>query len=549
MFRRRLTLVLALFALVMALAALLAAASLAVTERQVLRGRVASDIATGFIQLSAQKQRLRTWVAQTQQGAHADSGARAELLAAMQGTLQRLKGLTQQAIELDGRAEAREENLRRRETLAVLEQSVSALARAADQARALPPGSDAAQAWTELSRVFDMPQGHDVRKLIAENIARETAAVQRERAAADATLTGVRWLWLGAAAVLSASAMAAALHFGRALHRPLRQLSEGAQALQAGQLGHRIALDGQDEFAEVAHSVNALAAELERHRERESAQRQRLEEQVNARTRELADALASLRQADAQRRRLFADISHELRTPTTVIRGEAEITLRGIDKPAAEYKETLSRIVVTARQLGAVIDDLLAMARSDIDSLSLVREPVDMDELAAEALAQAGVLAARQGVRLGESPRRTGRHVVAGDPLRLRQLLGVLLDNATRYSRAGDQVDITVEAVQDLTQGADGQDEPADLRVTVGDQGIGIPAHELPLVFDRHFRGAQARRHSPDGSGLGLSIARSLARAHGGQLQLHSSERGTRAVLTLPRIRAQDLLAPEPLTT
>ena len=364
MFRRRITLVLALFALVMALAALLAAASLAVTERQVLRGRVASDIATGFIQLSAQKQRLRTWVAQMQQGAHADSGARAELLAAMQGTLQRLKVLTQQAIELDGSAEAREEHLRRRETLVVLERSVAALAQAVDRVRPLEPGADAPQAWEALSRVFDMPQGHDVRRLIAENIARETAAVQRERAAADATLAWVRWLWLGAAAIVSVSAMAAALHFGRALHRPLQQLSEGARALQAGRLGHRIALAGQDEFAEVAGSVNALAAELEQHRERESAQRQRLEVQVDTRTRELADALASLHQADAQRRRLFADISHELRTPTTVIRGEAEITLRGRDKPASEYKEALSRIVSTARQLGAVIDDLLAMARS-----------------------------------------------------------------------------------------------------------------------------------------------------------------------------------------
>ena len=170
MFRRRITLVLALFALVMALAALLAAASLAVTERQVLRGRVASDIATGFIQLSAQKQRLRTWVAQMQQGAHADSGARAELLAAMQGTLQRLKVLTQQAIELDGSAEAREEHLRRRETLVVLERSVAALAQAVDRVRPLEPGADAPQAWEALSRVFDMPQGHDVRRLIAENI-------------------------------------------------------------------------------------------------------------------------------------------------------------------------------------------------------------------------------------------------------------------------------------------------------------------------------------------------------------------------------------------
>ena len=129
-------------------------------------------------------------------------------------------------------------------------------------------------------------------------------------------------------------------------------------------------------------------------------------------------------------------------------------------------------------------------------------------------------------MRLGEPPGRTGRHVVAGDPLRLSQLLGVLLDNATRYSRAGDRVDILIEA------------EPTELRVTVRDQGIGIPVHELPQVFDRHFRGALARRHSPDGSGLGLSIARSLARAHGGQLELHSNADGTRAVLTLPRLAA-----------
>ena len=194
MFRRRLTLVLTLFASVVVLAGLLAAASLAVTERQVLRGRVASDIATGFVQLSAQKQRLRTWVAQMQQGAGADAGMRSELQAAMQGTLQRLKVLAAQAAELDGRTDAREEHRRRNETLAVLEQSVAALDRAVEEARPLAPGVDAAQAWRELSRVFDTAQGHDVRKLIAESIVREAAAIQRERAAADSTLAWVRWL-------------------------------------------------------------------------------------------------------------------------------------------------------------------------------------------------------------------------------------------------------------------------------------------------------------------------------------------------------------------
>lgn len=534
MFRRRLTLVLMLFASAVVLAALVAAASLVITERQVLRGRVASDIATGFVQLSAQKQRLRTWVAQVQQGASADLSLRSELQAAMHGTLEKLKVLAAQAAELDGGAEAAPEHRRRSETLAVLEQSVAALDRAVQEVRPLSAGVDADQAWRELSRVFDMAEGHDIRKLIAESIVREAAAVQRERAAADTTLGWVRWFWLGAAALLAAAALAAAFYFGRALRGPLEQLSLGARALQMGQLGHRIPQQGDDEFAEVARSVNALAAELEQHREREWADRQRLEDLVAARTRELADALGSLRQADGQRRRLFADISHELRTPTTAIRGEAEITLRGVDKPAAEYKEALARIVATARQLGHVIDDLLAMARSDIDALSLVREVVDMDELAHAVLDQAAALAAQREIVLGPPPPRTGQHLVSGDPLRLRQLLMVLLDNAMRYSPAGGEVQLRLDA-------RTGEGGRRQLGVSVQDRGIGIPADELDRVFDRHFRGLAARQHSPDGSGLGLSIARLLAQAHGGTLELRSAAgEGTCASLTLPLLDSRD---------
>jgi two-component system, OmpR family, sensor kinase len=528
MFRRRLTLVLGLIATVVVIAALMAALSLVAIERQVVRGRVASDIATAFIQLSAQKQRLRTWVAQMQQGGHADVAARGELLAALNGTLQRLKVLVQQAIDLDGSPEAREEHLRRTEALQVLERSVQALAQAVEDTRPLGPDADIRRAWDAQSQVFDLAGGYDVRRLIAENIARETAAVQRERSAADATLAGVRWIWLGAAGFLAASALAAVLHFGRALRRPLHLLSEGAHALQEGKLSHRIPLQGRDEFAEVAASVNALAAELEQHRERESAQRQWLEDQVNTRTGELADALTSLREADARRRRLFADISHELRTPTTVIRGEAEITLRGVDKPATEYRQALGRIVETARQLGSVIDDLLNMARSDIDSLSLQRETIDIDELAAEALLQARPLAERRGVALAPPPPRSGRHTVQGDPLRLRQLLGVLLDNATRYSLEGGRVWVTV------SQEADSLRPQGSVRLEVHDEGIGIPPHEMHMVFERHFRGSVARVHSVDGSGLGLGIARTLAQAHGGTLVLQAKAQGTCGVLVLP---------------
>jgi two-component system OmpR family sensor kinase len=532
MFRRRLSFVLGLVATVVVMAALLAAASLKVIERQVERGRVASDIATGFIQLSAQKQRLRTWVAQVQQGAQADLAGRAELLAALQGTLAQLDVLVLRAIALDGGSAAREEHVRRTEALAVLQRSVSALARAVEEVRPLAPGADARAAWEAQSGVFDLAEGYDLRRLIADNIARETAAVQRERAAADATLAAVRGAWLGVAALLALSTLGALLYFGRALRHPLQLLSEGAGALQAGRLGHRIPLAGRDEFSAVAASVNALAQELEQHRTREAAQRQLLEEQVAARTAELADALSSLREADVRRRRLFADISHELRTPTTVIRGEAEITLRGVDKPPSEYRQTLSRIVDTARQLGAVIDDLLAMARSDIDALSLARGPVDLDELVRESIAQAAPQAQAKEVRLLGPGRPACPHVVHGDPLRLRQLLGILLDNATRYSRPGGSVTVSLD-----TEDGDGV---AGRRVVlaVADQGIGIPPHELPQVFERGFRGERARHHHAEGSGLGLGIARSLAQAHGGGLVLESLPAGTRAVLSLPLARA-----------
>jgi signal transduction histidine kinase len=538
MFRLRLTFVLGLIAAVIVLAALLAALSLVAIERQVVRGRVASDIATSFIQLSAQKQRLRTWVAQMQQGTQADLAQRDELETAMQGTVQRLKVLVEQAIQLDGSVEAREEHLRRAEALTVLERSVTALIKSVDEARPLAHNTDWRSAWDAHSRVFDIADGYDVRRLVAENIARESAAVQRERAAADARLAVVRWLWLGVAGALGVVTLFALFYFGRELRRPLQLLSEGADALQAGKLSHRIPLSGNDEFSEVARSVNALAAELEEHRQRESAQRQQLEEQVAARTGELADALTALREADSRRRRLFADISHELRTPTTVIRGEAEITLRGVDKPAVEYRQALARIVDTARQLGSVIDDLLSMARNDIDSLSLRRIPVDIDELAGEAVTQARPLAEQQGVSLIGPPRVTGGHVVQGDPLRLRQLLGILLDNATRYSRTGGCVRVEV-----LTQGREAH-HPARVLLTIEDQGIGIPREELPHVFDRHFRGTQARQHSAEGSGLGLSIAQALAQAHGGSLILESGASGTRAMLSLP-VAQQDMLEGE----
>lgn len=531
MFRRRLTLALSLLAAAVVLQGLGAAAAVAVAEAKVQRGRVASDIQRGFIELSATKQRLRTWVAQHQQGAGANLAQRDELLAEMRRRMPQLQSLSQAALALDGSEASHDEHLQRQDALAVLRGSLADLEAAVGAVQPLTPDADALEAWQALSAVFERSRGRDLRALLADSIERETAAVAREREAADDALARMRTLWLGMAATLALAALAAAVYFARALRRPLDDLSRGAQALQQGHLHHRIPEPGADEFTAVARSMNSMAIELEQHRRREAEHRQRLEAQVSERTAELTEALQALQQAEVRRRQLFADISHELRTPTTAIRGEAEITLRGAGRPAEEYRAALGRIVETSRQLGAVIDDLLAMARSDIDTLSLVRRPLDLALPFGEAVAQASALAEAHGVRLQADDPSRGSSVVLGDAQRLRQLLLALLDNAIRYSRPGGRVVARVLPSQ------------GDWCIDVQDDGIGIPSHELPQVFDRHFRGGAARQHRPDGTGLGLPIARALALAHGGRIQILSQPgQGTLARVTLPAAPADSLL-------
>ena len=529
MFRRRLSVVLILLAATVVLQGVAAVFALREAERQVVRGRVASDILQRFVDLSATKQRLRSWVTQHNIGAGGNEAERDALEQRMRRSLRELGDLTLAAAEGGMATADAQEHAQRLDALQVLHQSMDTLSVAIRRSAPLSPDTQARQAWDALAEVFDQSEGRDLRQLIAQSIAREKAAMQRERAAADASLARMRALWIGMALTLALGALGATVYFGQALRRPLDALAAGAQALQQGRLQHRIDLKGRDEFAEVARSMNAMAEELEQHRVRETQQRHLLEATVRERTIDLHRANGSLQRTDVRRRQLLADISHELRTPTTAIRGEAEVTLRGEDKPAGEYREALRRIVDTSRQLGSVIDDLLAMARSDMETLSLVRQPVSLKQPLLDALSQAAALAGENQISLVGVGRLPERMHVFGDAQRLTQLLLLLLDNAVRYSHPGGTVRWGVRHDGDAVV------------VEVVDEGIGIPAAELDQVFERHFRGAAARRHRASGSGLGLPIARALAQAHGGSLEMVSpagasgdAGAGTRAVLRLP---------------
>ena len=529
MFSKRLTIAFGILAIIALCQGAVAWWAIDSASNNVLRGRLASDVLSGFIELSATKQRLRTWLSQALLDAGADPQQRDGYQKDMAATLARIEALAKTSAELDANQfPQNSEHKLRKDALSVLRVSLEELKGAMASTRAIAPNSDAKAAWTEVTRVFNVSQGLDLRTLLTDSIARERIAVERERAAADKSLRLVRGLAFGATVALALAAMLLAAYFVRALHRPLKELTAGAQALQRGDLDHHIPDERDDEFARFATSVNAMAVELAQHRQIETATRQRLEGLVAVRTSELQQALQALQQVDIRRRKLFADISHELRTPTTAIRGEAEIALRGGEKPGGDYRASLRRIVETAAQLGTVIDDLLTMARSDIDTLALNRIPLDVQEPLRDAIDQAQSLGHQRNVRI-ESPSGVTLGVcVLADAQRLRQLFTLLLDNAVRYSYPDGFVHVHTRLVS-------GSDTSIWWELQITDHGIGIPSEEMPHVFERNFRGDRARSHQSDGNGLGLSIAASLARAHGGSIAFESpNSSGTRVTLRLP---------------
>jgi signal transduction histidine kinase len=219
-----------------------------------------------------------------------------------------------------------------------------------------------------------------------------------------------------------------------------------------------------------------------------------------------------------QMRRFMADAAHELRTPVAVLRARAEVALgqpRDPDRDGA----TLRAIEGESDRLGAIVGDLLTLARADAGERPVTREPLYLDDLAAEAIEAARALAQRKGVALEVGSFEEAR--ITGDPTLVRRLLLIVLDNAIKYTPGGGRVRLDVTAV-------DGK-----RTVVVTDTGIGISAEQLPRIFERFYRGDPARREA-DGAGLGLAIAQWISDLHGARIAFSSTSAGTRVAIDFP---------------
>jgi signal transduction histidine kinase len=217
------------------------------------------------------------------------------------------------------------------------------------------------------------------------------------------------------------------------------------------------------------------------------------------------------RETEAERMRsaLIATVSHELRSPLTVISGYTDTLLQEGPWDEATRREFLQGVATSAARLSALVDNLLDAATLEAGVLRLHPEPVRVERIAERVLAQRRLVAGGCSLHLETRP---GLPLVYADPLRVEQVLANLVDNAIKYSPQGGAVHVA------LTNGADGE----SLAVTVSDRGLGIPAEHLPHLFDRFYR-VDTRNRSIKGVGLGLYICRSLVEAHGGEVWVESA--------------------------
>ena len=271
-------------------------------------------------------------------------------------------------------------------------------------------------AW---QRLIDLLKGgidQKLNELIEVGVADETAEVIRIDADAAQLLSRLeRISQIHAAARHPRHARARRCSCCSGLRAPLAELLRGTGKLAEGDLSHRIAISGRDEFADLGQSFNRMAGDLQAHQKALQDAHANLETLVEERTEELRQANESLRQIDETRRGFFADISHELRTPLTIIRGEGEIALRGANKRVAEYKRSIERIVEQAKHLSVLVNDLLFIARQGAGAARLNLQPIDLGDLLKKVCGDAKVIAHDKNVDVA-FVNGTAHDMVRGDP-------------------------------------------------------------------------------------------------------------------------------------
>jgi signal transduction histidine kinase len=277
---------------------------------------------------------------------------------------------------------------------------------------------------------------------------------------------------------------------------PLSEVIAAAACVASGDLSTRVVLQRRkDDIYALSSSFNRMADSLER--------------------------------SDQQRRAMLADVAHELRTPLSILRGRLEGILDGIYPSDEQHIATALEEVYLLERL---VEDLRLLTLAEAHQLPLELIQFDLSSLAEKTIATFSAESDELGIKLDFSPpgEMSDRRdwIVTGDPQRIEQVIGNLIGNALRYVPGGGLVNIQVNHHTDT------------IRLTVSDNGPGVPETEIPFVFDRFWRGEKARNRTSGGAGLGLAIARQLVVSMGGEIGARNREGGGFEVwIDLPAVK------------
>jgi heavy metal sensor kinase len=285
--------------------------------------------------------------------------------------------------------------------------------------------------------------------------------------------TLIKTLLIVLPAILLVATAAGYILAGRALS-PIVDITRQARHIEAQALQNRLEVaDSGDEIGRLAEVLNDLFARLER--------------------------------SFQQQKQLLADAAHELRTPVAILRSQSEVALER-ERTADEYKSVLSAMRTEVEHLSSMVDDLLFIARAEADQLPFCPEPVDLVELVDESCRMLRPLIKSRNLSLEW---QVGDEMTAwGDGKLLRRALMNLLANAVKFTPERGCIAVRVEK------------QPGQAVITISDTGRGVPAGDLPHIFDRFYRGAAPP--DTDGSGLGLAIVKMIAELHGGGVSVVS---------------------------
>lgn len=294
--------------------------------------------------------------------------------------------------------------------------------------------------------------------------------------------SSVNHMLLVGGVVAGLAALVLGLVLARRATAPARALTRAARAMAAGDRSERVDFEAPDELGEMAEAFNAMADTIE--------------------------------EEDRLRRTFSAEVAHELRTPLAILRTQIEGLQDGVVEPTSP---ALASLHEESLRLTRLVEDLETLASADAAGFSLNRTRVELRALLEDAAREFAGPYEAGGVRLSTDLEEVD---VDADATRIRQIAANLLSNALKFTPGGGEVRVTLRR--------DGH----DALVTVSDTGPGIPPAELPRVFDRFFRGRGVR---PRGSGIGLTVARELVLAHGGEIRVTSEPgHGARFEIRLP---------------